>query len=119
MRVLLARAGACVFVPIRPMQFLAVVDAEEVIFIDSHDRRWVEVAWRDFRPALRAGLDEPVPYVAVYYREGGRGSARRIHAEFPRALALLSERGRPGRPGRVLALGGGASGSGGDGEKHN
>jgi hypothetical protein len=102
MRLLLARAGDSLFVPIRPMQYLAVVDAEEVIFVDGQDRRWIELAWKDFRPAARSALDEPVPYEVVYYRASGRGTAPRISAEFPRAIGLLAERDRSVRGGWVV-----------------
>lgn len=104
MRVLLAHHGDCVFVPIRTMQYLAVIDAEEVIFVDGHVRRWVEVAWRNFRPAMRTALDEPVPYEAVYYRHEGLESAKRIHGEFQRALELLSAREQSAEPGAVIAF---------------
>ncbi len=44
-RILLAASATrCVFVPIRSMQYLAVVDAEEIIFVDSQYKRWVEIA---------------------------------------------------------------------------
>jgi hypothetical protein len=104
MRILLAQHGDCVFVPIRPMQYLAVTDAEEVIFVNSHARLWVEIAWQYFRPAARAALDEAVPYEAVYYRPEGLESGKRLQGEYQRALELLSERERPSRPGEVVAL---------------
>jgi len=48
-RILLtASSTGCVFVPIRSMQYLAVVDAEEIIFVDSQHKRWGEVAWQRF-----------------------------------------------------------------------
>lgn len=106
MRVLLAREGDCVFVPIRPMQYLAVVDAEEVIFVDSQHRRWVELAWRNFRPGTRTALHDPVPHEVVFYGAGGRQSAPRIGVEFARALELLSMRGRSVRSAQVLDFGG-------------
>jgi hypothetical protein len=41
-RILLANsARGCVLVPIRGMQYLAVIDAEEIIFIDSQYKRWI------------------------------------------------------------------------------
>jgi hypothetical protein len=104
-RILLAasRAG-CVFVPMRGMQYLAVVDAEEIIFVDSQFKRWVEVAWRWFQPQARAALDAPVTYQAVYYTPDGAVTQRRLQGEFHAALALLAARRPSGAPARVLAM---------------
>ena len=43
---LLARAGQCLFVPIRSLQYMAVLDAEEFIFVDSQNKAWVLVGDR-------------------------------------------------------------------------
>lgn len=104
-RILLAQsAKACVFVPMRGMQYMAVVDAEEIIFVDSQYKRWVEVAWRGFRPDLRAALDEAVSYQAVFYTPNGADTQRRIQGEFHAALALLASRRQQGAPAQVLAI---------------
>lgn len=59
--------GTCVFVPIRGMQVLAVLDAEEFIFVDREGGRLIDIAWQHFRSGERSALDEPVPYEAAYY----------------------------------------------------
>ena len=104
-RILLANSPRdCVFVPIRAMQYQAVIDREGIIFVDSQYRRWVEVAWRQFRPRERAALDEPVAYQAVFYTAEGRDLQRRLQAEFHKALSLLdSRRPAPGEA-RILNL---------------
>ena len=104
-RILLANSPRdCVFVPIRAMQYPAVIDREEIIFVDSQYRRWVEVAWRQFQPRERAALDEPVAYQAVFYTAEGRDLQRRLQAEFHKALSLLdSRRPAPGEA-RILNL---------------
>ncbi|HNA83329.1 MAG TPA: hypothetical protein PLQ64_12720 [Thiobacillaceae bacterium] len=104
-RILLANSPRdCVFVPIRAMQYQAVIDREEIIFVDSQYRRWVEVAWRQFQPRERAALDEPVAYQAVFYTAEGRDLQRRLQAEFHKALSLLdSRRPAPGEA-RILNL---------------
>ncbi len=105
-RILLAESDRqCVFVPIRPMQYMAVIDQEEIIFVDSHYKRWVEVAWRSFRPGNRAGLDEPVAYRAVYYTAEGAGLQLRLQAEFHKALSLLDTRRPVAGKAEVLAFG--------------
>jgi hypothetical protein len=91
---LLARAHHnCVFVPIRAMQYLAVIDAEEFIFVDREGRRMIDVAWREFQPQTRASLTDPVPYHAVYYSNTARQIMPRLHGEFRKALAECKSRG--------------------------
>lgn len=104
-RILLAASpSGCVFVPIRPMQYMAVIDQEEIIFVDSQHKRWVEVAWRRFNPQARAALDAPVAYEAVFYTPDGAETQRRLQADFHAALALLDTRRRPTVPAHVLAM---------------
>jgi hypothetical protein len=104
-RVLLANsARACVFVPIRSMQYLAVIDADEIIFVDSQYKRWVEVAWQAFKPQSRTALDQPVEYRAVFYVAGATETQRRLQRDFHQALELLGKRQRPDSPARVLSL---------------
>ncbi len=103
MRTMLGKASGVVFVPIRRMQFLAIVDAEEIVFVDHLRKNWAAVAWRDFRPGQRSALDAAVPYQAVYYREDGPSLMRRLQAEFGPALAALAAKTSvDGRPARVL-----------------
>jgi len=104
-RILLTASNTgCVFVPMRGMQYLAVVDREEIIFIDSQYKRWIEVAWRGFAPNARHALDEPVAYRAVFHTPNGRDTQRRLQGEFHAALTLLGERRRPDAPAHVLPL---------------
>ena len=105
-RILLAASPTgSVFVPIRPMQYMAVIDAEEIIFIDSQYKRWVELAWRAFRPQERSSLDEPVTYRVVYYTPEGAEIQRRLQAEFHKALVLLQERRPTAGSAHVLPFG--------------
>lgn len=105
---LLARAledpasNGCVFVPLRAMQVLAVLDAEEFLFLDSARKVWVDVAWRHFRPQQRTALDEPVAYEAVYYHAHAADLMARLQAELPRALAELAAKERLPGEARVL-----------------
>ena len=88
------------------MQYMAVVDEAEIIFVDSQYKHWIEVAWQRFRPRARKALDEPVVYEAVFYNPDGSDVQRRLQSEFHRALALLSERRRPDAPAHVLPMSG-------------
>lgn len=101
---LLSRAGACLFVPIRSLQYMAVLDAEEFIFVDGRSKAWVELAWQNFRPQARSSLDERVPFEVVHYLPQAAETMKRLPVEFHQALLLLAERQKPDEPASVLAL---------------
>lgn len=102
---LLARSpSGVVFVPIRSMQFLAILDQEEFVFIDSQRRSLIDIAWQNFRPQARAALDEPVAYETVYYQPTAEDTMQRLQSEFPRALQELAEKEKIDSPGKVLKL---------------
>lgn len=101
---LLTRAGQCLFVPIRNLQYMAVLDAEEFIFVDSQNKAWVELAWQRFRPQARSALDTPVPFEVVHYLPQAADTMKRLPAEFQQALQLLAERQKPDVPASVLDL---------------
>lgn len=89
-RGLVARRGAPVFVPIRSMQYLAILDADEFLFIDHQYKNWVDIAWRAFHPQARQALDEPVAYEAVFYQPDGAETMRRLQGEFTKAVAAVA-----------------------------
>ena len=93
-----------VFVPLRGMQYLAVIDVEEIIFVDSQYKRWVEVAWQNFTPQVRNALDQPVAYQAVFYTAHGGDTQRRLQSEFHTALTMLAARRQPAGPAHLLPL---------------
>jgi hypothetical protein len=100
---LLARnSNGCLFVPIRAMQYLAILDAEEFVFLDGERKCWIDIAWRNFQPQSRTSLDEPVAYQALYYQTSAASLMSRLQVEFPRALSELAARGRPTGSARVL-----------------
>ena len=104
-RLLLGRCGSgCLFVPIRSMQYLAVLDAEEFIFVDREGGRMIGIAWQRFKPQSRHSLDEPVAYEAVYYTAKGEETMRRLQGEFHRALHQLQEKSPLDSPARVIKL---------------
>ncbi len=101
---LLTRAGKCLFVPIRSLQYMAVLDAEEFIFVDSQNKAWVELAWQRFRPQARSALDEPVPIEIVHYLPQAAETMKRLPGEFHKALQLLADRDLPRQDAHVLPL---------------
>jgi hypothetical protein len=102
-RLLLARYHyQHIFVPIRPMQYLAVIDEQEIIFVDSQayavrdseGGRLIMLAWR-FKPGSRpASLTEPVPIDVVYYHAAAKEAQRRLQGEFIQALDILEVRAK-------------------------
>lgn len=93
---LLARSGGGhLFVPIRSMQYMAIIDTEEFVFIDGERRCWIDIAWRDFKRRDREALDQSVAYQAVFYRAHPAGTAgimARLQSEFPLALRALADK---------------------------
>jgi hypothetical protein len=99
----LARSpSGCLFVPIRSMQYLAVLSPEEFMFIDGARKNWIDVSWRHFRPQQRKSLQDPVLYEVAYYRPDYVGLMLRLQTEFPAALRAIAEKTRPRRPGQLL-----------------
>lgn len=94
-----------VFVPIRTMQYLAVIDHEEIIFLSGEHKNRVEIAWQNFHPQRREALAEPVPYDAVYYKPNTNETMQRLHAEFLPALQALSDKGARSSNARIIKLG--------------
>lgn len=84
--------NSALFVPIRTMQYLAIVDREEVIFVDGQGPRTIELAWRDFHPGEREDLRAPVSFTCIFYDEIGRRNLGRLQGEFLKALDLLEHR---------------------------
>jgi hypothetical protein len=84
-----------VFVPIRSMQYLAVLDMEEFIFVDGAGSRIIELSWQRFRPGSRNTLDDPVPYEIVYYSQGAIQTMKRLQSDFSKALDALTSKQEP------------------------
>ena len=100
---LLSRTSpGCLFIPIRAMQYLAILDEEELVFLDGERKCWIDIAWRNFRPQDRTSLDDPVAYEAVYYQPAAAGLMARLQVELPRALNDLAAKGRFEGVARIL-----------------
>lgn len=97
-------ATGSAFVPIRSMQYLAVIDRDEFIFIDREGGRNIEIAWCKLGPGGRQTLDAPVPYEAVYYSATARATMQRLQGEFQKALRQLQGRKPPGGAARIIPL---------------
>lgn len=101
LQLLLTRdGGRCVFLPIRSMQYQAVIDREEVVFVDAYGGyahqdgvggRLIRIAWQPAEES-RASLSDPVPYDIVYYYPGLKETQRRLLGETRAALLRLAQR---------------------------
>jgi len=99
-RALKRSGGHCAFVPIRSMQFQAVIDEDEVVFVDSQaymvqrgvGGRVILLAWRFPATGTLDSLERPVPCSVIYYRAGLLEVQRRLQGEFTKALELLDQR---------------------------
>jgi hypothetical protein len=91
-----------IFVPIRSMQFIAVIDKNEIIFVDSlnyavrgdEGGRMILLAWDYSRDGSRDSLNAPVAIELVKYVAHARDLHMRLMAEFPKALDILEARAR-------------------------
>ncbi|MCX7626959.1 MAG: hypothetical protein N2Z69_00855 [Methylophilaceae bacterium] len=93
-RILLSRSpNGCVFIPIRTMQYLAILDHEEIVFVDGERKCWIDLAWCNLNPHVREGLAQPVPYQAVYYHPAAPSLMARLQPEFHLALLKLQQKG--------------------------
>lgn len=78
---------SAVFLPIRSMQYMAVIDHEEIIFVDGLSaRRSIEFAWQQFKPQERSNLTDPVSYRFTYYSEKALETMKRLQWEFDKFL---------------------------------
>lgn len=115
-RLLTRDGGPCLFLPLRAMQYQAVIDREEVVFVDAHGGyahqdgvggRLIRIAWRPLG-GPRDSLTEPVPCEVLHYFGGLKEIQWRLIGETRAALRLALERQRRSRPGalppRVIPL---------------
>ena len=91
-----------VFVPIRTMQFLAVMDKEEIVFVDSQSYavsgneggRLILIAWKFNSAHDRDALSDPVYCDVVFYKRKDQDTQLRLVHDFRIALEQLDQRYR-------------------------
>ena len=83
------------------MQYLAVIEREEIFFVDhqggyavqdGEGGRLITLAWQLPRALIRESLSGPVEIDLVLYRDDAREIHRRIMSEFPPVLERIDER---------------------------
>jgi len=91
--------SSSVFLPIRSMQYMAVIDQEEIIFVDGLcAKKSIELSWRKFTPQQRENLTDPVPYRMSYYDEKALETMKRLQWEFDKALHVEYEKIKEQQP---------------------
>lgn len=91
--------SSSVFLPIRSMQYMAVIDKEEIIFVDGlKAKKIVELAWKYFKPQERDNLTDPVSYRFCYYNEKAIETMKRLQWEFDKALHVYYDRLKEKQP---------------------
>jgi len=95
--------GQSVFVPIRSMQYQAIVEREEIVFVDSNGGyahqdgeggRLIRLAWRLAPAAGRDSLEAPVPCDIIHYFPDLKETEWRLMSELPPVLDLILRRER-------------------------
>lgn len=108
LRRLLSRAQRDhLFLPIRQMQYLAIVERDQIVFVDSQSYahqdgvggRLIRLAWQLNPASQRNSLDEPIACEILYYAPNLKDTHRRLVSELRN---LVSQ-----NPGSQDATGGG------------
>ena len=84
----------CAFVPIRSMQFQAVVSRDEIIFVDNQayrvqddqGGRLIVLGWDLGDTEQRESISEPVAIEVIHFHVGLAKVQQRLMSEFPTAL---------------------------------
>ena len=103
-QVLLNRSKSThLFIPIRSMQYLAIIEADAFWFVDSlayavrnnEGGRLIAVSWHPVLSAQdRAGLNQHMTCRVIFYGEDRAGIQIRLPKEFFTALQLIDQRYR-------------------------
>jgi hypothetical protein len=105
-----------IFVPIRSMQFMAVLDKNEIVFVDSlayavsenEGGRIILISWKFSASHDRDTLNEAVPCEVVYYAKKNTVTQLRLVSEFKQAMDLMDQRYRdkkiPAEGAKILTL---------------
>ncbi|MDH3980139.1 MAG: hypothetical protein OEU91_06465 [Gammaproteobacteria bacterium] len=103
-----------VFIPVRTMQYQAVIDSDEIIFVDNQGYavqggkggRLIVLAWQVALHGPRDSLTEPVPIEVAYYGPERHETHRRLVTELPKAIniyeARLKENNDTGKTASIL-----------------
>lgn len=91
-----------IFVPVRSMQFQAVIDEQEVIFVDNQayavrdgeGGKLIRLAWAFHHNQRGTDLTEPAMIELIHYDDEARALHARLVGEFAKALDIMERRYR-------------------------
>ncbi|MDJ0740571.1 MAG: hypothetical protein QNJ91_12695 [Gammaproteobacteria bacterium] len=92
-----------VFIPLREMEVIAVIDETEVIFVDKHaytvrdgsGGRLIVLAWQFAAGTRRDDVSRPAPIDVVHYDDRGSERHMRLVGELSAALQRMAKRTGP------------------------
>ena len=84
--------GQTLFIPIRALQYLAIFDREEMVFVHQTQPSLMVLSWRDFMPQRRTALDEPVPYRLEWYQTSPDITLMQLQSALADAVRALQAR---------------------------
>jgi len=95
-----------VFVPIRSMQYLTVLDQHKIYFIDSQayavadntGGRMILLAWQFDKALQRDSLNKPAPCNMIFYEHKNDEVRLRLIPEFKQAMESIDQRYRDRLP---------------------
>jgi len=100
-RLMLARCQyEHIFVPVRALQVQAVIDEQEVIFVDNQayavqdgkGGKLIKLAWSFRHDEQRDDLTRPAPIELIYYADDARELHTRLISEFKKSLDLMEQK---------------------------
>jgi hypothetical protein len=101
------------FIPIRTMQYLAIIEQDAIWFADSMDYavqdgeggRLITVSWHPLLDSSqRDGLNQPMDCRVMFYGADMAEINNRLHGEFHQAMKEIDQRYRDSMPGNGEAI---------------
>jgi hypothetical protein len=109
-------ASGHVFVPIRSLQYLAVIDGNDIYFVDSlayavndnEGGRMITISWHPSVTIERESLKQNIAMSIIFYAHDMTNIQSRLYHEFHQAMKQLDQRYRdqkiPAEGARIIAL---------------
>ena len=91
-----------VFVPIRSLQYLAVIESQDIYFVDSQayavngneGGRMITISWHTGAQQERESLEQNIPMEVIFYDQDMKDIQIRMCREFYQAMQQMDQRYR-------------------------
>lgn len=105
-----------IFVPIRSLQYLVVIDGNDFWFVDSQayavneneGGRMITISWHTEAELYRDSLEQNIPMKIIFYDQDMQAVQLRLTGEFYQAMQLMDQRYRdqqiPAEGARIIEL---------------